>query len=150
MLSAESSTRARTPSGRISYARIDRKVDGISYERFEIPNLIELQLDSFAWFVDKGLRAGLDVFEREPAAAEGVFEDSIVDLPGVYGTHHIGASTDQAHLTSPAAAAASSVSWKGRTWRSASTCCASTANPKPWSWPWRRTTWTSTGPRWKR
>ncbi|MEA2607865.1 MAG: DNA-directed polymerase subunit beta, partial [Chloroflexota bacterium] len=60
MLSAESSTRARTPSGRISYAKIDRKVDGISYEKFEIPNLIELQLDSFAWFVDKGLRELFD------------------------------------------------------------------------------------------
>jgi len=60
MLSAESSTRARTPSGRISYARIDRKVDGISYEKFEIPNLIELQLDSFAWFVEKGLRELFD------------------------------------------------------------------------------------------
>ena len=60
MLSAESSTRARTPSGRISYARIDRKVDGVSYEKFEIPNLIELQLDSFAWFVEKGLRELFD------------------------------------------------------------------------------------------
>ncbi len=60
MLSAESSTRARTPSGRISYARIDRKVDGISYEKFEIPNLIELQLDSFSWFVEKGLRELFD------------------------------------------------------------------------------------------
>ena len=60
MLSAESSTRARTPSGRISYARIDKKVDGISYEKFEIPNLIELQLDSFDWFVDKGLRELFD------------------------------------------------------------------------------------------
>ena len=61
MLSAESLTRARTPSGRISYAHIDRKIDGISYERFEIPNLIELQLDSFAWFVEKGLR---DLFDE--------------------------------------------------------------------------------------
>src|SRR3954453_13857099 len=60
MLSAESSTRARTPSGRISYARIDRKVDGVSYEKFEIPNLIELQLDSFSWFIDKGLRELFD------------------------------------------------------------------------------------------
>jgi DNA-directed RNA polymerase subunit beta len=57
---AESSTRALTPSGRISYARIDKKVDGVSYEKFEIPNLIELQLDSFAWFVDKGLRELFD------------------------------------------------------------------------------------------
>jgi hypothetical protein len=31
MLSAESSTRARTPSGLISYARIDKKIDGISF-----------------------------------------------------------------------------------------------------------------------
>ena len=60
MLSAESSTRAVTPSGRISYARIDKKVDGVSYEKFEIPNLIELQLDSFAWFVEKGLRELFD------------------------------------------------------------------------------------------
>src|SRR3979409_1543168 len=61
MLSAaESSTRAVTPSGRISYARIDKKIDGVSYEKFEIPNLIELQLDSFAWFVDKGLRELFD------------------------------------------------------------------------------------------
>ncbi len=60
MLSAESKTRAVTPSGRISYARIDRKVDGVSYEKFEIPNLIELQLDSFAWFMEKGLRELFD------------------------------------------------------------------------------------------
>jgi DNA-directed RNA polymerase subunit beta len=58
--SAESSTRAVTPSGRISYARIDKKVDGVSYEKFEIPNLIELQLDSFSWFIDKGLRELFD------------------------------------------------------------------------------------------
>ena len=60
MLSAESSTRALTPSGRISYARIDKKVDGVSYEKFEIPNLIELQLDSFGWFIEKGLRELFD------------------------------------------------------------------------------------------
>ncbi len=58
--SAESSTRAVTPSGRISYARIDKKVDGVSYEKFEIPNLIELQLDSFSWFMEKGLRELFD------------------------------------------------------------------------------------------
>lgn len=45
---------------------------------------------------EKGIRAGLDVFEQEPAAAEGAFEDPIVQLPSVYGTHHIGASTEQA------------------------------------------------------
>ena len=45
---------------------------------------------------DRGLRAALDVFAAEPAAATGPFADDIVQLPGVYGTHHIGASTDQA------------------------------------------------------
>ena len=45
---------------------------------------------------EKGLRAGLDVFAGEPTGAVGPFADDIVQLPGVYGTHHIGASTDQA------------------------------------------------------
>jgi D-3-phosphoglycerate dehydrogenase / 2-oxoglutarate reductase len=44
----------------------------------------------------KGVRAGLDVFADEPAGATGDFKDEIVTLPNVYGTHHIGASTDQA------------------------------------------------------
>lgn len=45
---------------------------------------------------DQGIRAGLDVFAQEPAAATGAFADPIVQLPNVYGTHHIGGSTDQA------------------------------------------------------
>jgi D-3-phosphoglycerate dehydrogenase len=45
---------------------------------------------------EKGLRLGLDVFANEPATASGDFTDDLVTLPGVYGTHHIGASTDQA------------------------------------------------------
>ncbi len=44
----------------------------------------------------KGIRCGLDVFANEPAGGQGEFTDSIVKEPGVYGTHHIGASTDQA------------------------------------------------------
>jgi D-3-phosphoglycerate dehydrogenase / 2-oxoglutarate reductase len=44
----------------------------------------------------KGIRAGLDVFANEPEGATGDFYDEIVTLPNVYGTHHIGASTDQA------------------------------------------------------
>jgi D-3-phosphoglycerate dehydrogenase len=44
----------------------------------------------------KSIRVGLDVFANEPAAATGDFTDDLVKLPGVYGTHHIGASTDQA------------------------------------------------------
>ncbi|HEY7213114.1 MAG TPA: 3-phosphoglycerate dehydrogenase family protein [Thermoanaerobaculia bacterium] len=45
---------------------------------------------------EKGLRVGLDVFAAEPAAATGEMSDPLVGLPGVYGTHHIGASTEQA------------------------------------------------------
>jgi D-3-phosphoglycerate dehydrogenase / 2-oxoglutarate reductase len=44
----------------------------------------------------KGVRAGLDVFADEPEGATGDFNDEIVTAPNVYGTHHIGASTDQA------------------------------------------------------
>jgi len=45
---------------------------------------------------EKGIRAGLDVFASEPAGGTGEFTDDIAKEPGVYGTHHIGASTDQA------------------------------------------------------
>ena len=45
---------------------------------------------------EKGIRAGLDVYAKEPSSGTGAFEDDIAELEGVYGTHHIGASTDQA------------------------------------------------------
>src|SRR6267143_4917778 len=44
----------------------------------------------------KGVRAGLDVFAIEPTSAVAEFTDPIANEPSVYGTHHIGASTDQA------------------------------------------------------
>lgn len=44
----------------------------------------------------RGLRAGLDVFDPEPAGGKEAFADEILDLPGLVGTHHIGASTEQA------------------------------------------------------
>jgi D-3-phosphoglycerate dehydrogenase / 2-oxoglutarate reductase len=45
---------------------------------------------------DKGLRVGLDVFANEPATATGALADDLIAFSTVYGTHHIGASTDQA------------------------------------------------------
>jgi len=42
------------------------------------------------------LRAGLDVFDPEPAESTAAFADPILDLPNLCGTHHIGASTEQA------------------------------------------------------
>jgi D-3-phosphoglycerate dehydrogenase len=45
---------------------------------------------------ERGLRVGLDVFDPEPAGGTGAFEGEIAKLPGFVGTHHIGASTEQA------------------------------------------------------
>jgi len=45
---------------------------------------------------ERGIRAGLDVFRNEPSAATGEYRDALLNLPAVYGTHHIGASTEQA------------------------------------------------------
>ncbi len=45
---------------------------------------------------EKGIRAGLDVFANEPSGGKGEFTSDIVAEPGVYGTHHVGASTKQA------------------------------------------------------
>ena len=45
---------------------------------------------------EKGIRAGLDVFAKEPSGGQGEFTSEIVKEPGVNGTHHVGASTDQA------------------------------------------------------
>lgn len=44
----------------------------------------------------RGIRAGLDVYAAEPTSAAGEFADEIKNEANLYGTHHIGASTDQA------------------------------------------------------
>ena len=45
---------------------------------------------------NRGIRAGLDVYAVEPTSSAGEFHDEIVKEAGLYGTHHVGASTDQA------------------------------------------------------
>lgn len=42
------------------------------------------------------LRVATDVFAGEPEKGQGEFQSDLARLPGVYGTHHIGASTAQA------------------------------------------------------
>jgi D-3-phosphoglycerate dehydrogenase len=42
------------------------------------------------------VRAGLDVFEGEPAETKGEFANALTDVPNWIGTHHIGGSTHQA------------------------------------------------------
>jgi len=49
-----------------------------------------------AAILEKGIRAGLDVFAEEPAGGTGEFTGEIAQSPAVYGTHHIGASTEEA------------------------------------------------------
>jgi D-3-phosphoglycerate dehydrogenase len=46
---------------------------------------------------ERNLRVALDVYPDEPSAGQAEFHAAILDAGGVvYGTHHIGASTDQA------------------------------------------------------
>lgn len=48
---------------------------------------------------ERGLRVGLDVFSDEPSGGEADYHAAILQAGGViYGTHHIGASTEQAQL----------------------------------------------------
>jgi len=53
----------------------------------------------------RGIHVALDVFAKEPASATGEFTDPLLTLPGVIGTHHIGASTEQAQEAIAAEAA---------------------------------------------
>jgi D-3-phosphoglycerate dehydrogenase len=45
---------------------------------------------------EKDLRVGFDVYRNEPASGRAEFESPLARHPNVYGTHHIGASTEQA------------------------------------------------------
>ena len=47
---------------------------------------------------EKGIRCGLDVYQNEPAGGTAEFRSEVAAAPGVYGTHHIGASTEQAQI----------------------------------------------------
>jgi D-3-phosphoglycerate dehydrogenase len=47
---------------------------------------------------NKRIRAGLDVYDGEPGGARADFTSELAREPGVYGTHHVGASTDQAQV----------------------------------------------------
>lgn len=45
---------------------------------------------------NKGIVAGLDVFDGEPSEAQGEYDGDLKDAKNIYCTHHIGASTEQA------------------------------------------------------
>lgn len=46
----------------------------------------------------KNIRVGLDVYANEPGAGDDSFDSKLASHPGVCGTHHIGASTEQAQI----------------------------------------------------
>jgi D-3-phosphoglycerate dehydrogenase len=63
----------------------------INTSRGEIVNETALA----AAVLERGIRAGLDVFCDEPKS-DGAWHTELAALDGVYGTHHIGASTAEA------------------------------------------------------
>jgi D-3-phosphoglycerate dehydrogenase len=53
--------------------------------------------DALLWALEnRGLRAGLDVYQNEPKSGEASFEHNLANHPNCVGTHHVGASTSQA------------------------------------------------------
>lgn len=52
--------------------------------------------EALAAAMDRGLRVGLDVFPKEPGANDKEFSDPLVKHKNLVGTHHIGASTEEA------------------------------------------------------
>ena len=54
---------------------------------------------------NRRIRVALDVFAEEPSSSVGAFSDPLLRLPEVIGTHHIGASTEQAQEAIAAEAA---------------------------------------------
>ena len=53
--------------------------------------------DALAWAVqERGIKAGLDVFEGEPSSGTGTIDNPLFALEGVIGTHHIGGQTSEA------------------------------------------------------
>jgi D-3-phosphoglycerate dehydrogenase len=81
--------------GLVSASVLDRLKPGsyfINTARGEVVDYVALEKVAR----ERNIRVALDVFAAEPSGATGEFTESIVALPNVYGTHHIGASTGQA------------------------------------------------------
>lgn len=62
---------------------------------------------------ERDLRVGLDVFPNEPSAATADFASALATHPRVYGTPHIGGSTDQAQEAIAAETVRVIASYKG-------------------------------------
>jgi D-3-phosphoglycerate dehydrogenase len=84
--------RTRGLIGRSVFDRLKPGSFFVNTARGEVVDYAALQ----AAVEEKQIRVALDVYAREPAGGVGDVDEPLVKLPGVYGTHHIGASTDQA------------------------------------------------------
>lgn len=78
--------------GEAALSRLRERALVINTSRAEVIDSAALK----RFIAEKHLRVGTDVFDAEPAAAQGAFEDELGKHPSVYGTHHVGASTEQA------------------------------------------------------
>jgi D-3-phosphoglycerate dehydrogenase len=81
--------------GMVNAALLDRLKPGAIFVNTARGEVVDYEALAAA-VREKHLRVGLDVYANEPATSTGEFHDDLVGLPGVYGTHHIGASTEQA------------------------------------------------------
>lgn len=74
------------------FSRMKTGATFINTARGEVVDYAALE----AAVTSRGIRAGLDVFPGEPAGGTADFVLPLASLPNVYGTHHVGGSTDQA------------------------------------------------------
>lgn len=61
---------------------------------------------------NKNIRCGLDVFQNEPSSSPAPFDNPLAREPMVFGTHHIGASTQEAQEAVAIRAAEIACTWK--------------------------------------
>ena len=81
--------------GLISRAVFEAMRPGTLFINTSRPEVVDH--DALRWALDeRGIRAGLDVFEGEPSGSVGTIETDLVRHPSVMATPHIGASTSQA------------------------------------------------------
>ena len=82
----------RQMAGRDFFAAMREGAIFINTSRAEVVDEAAL-----AWAVrERGIKAGLDVFEGEPPSGTGSIDNPLFALDGVVGTHHIGGQTSEA------------------------------------------------------
>ncbi|MXY46063.1 MAG: hydroxyacid dehydrogenase [Chloroflexi bacterium] len=82
----------RQMAGRDFFAAMREGAIFINTSRAEV-----VDESALAWAVrERGIKAGLDVFEGEPPSGTGSIDNPLFALDGVIGTHHIGGQTSEA------------------------------------------------------